>query len=59
MEMGKKLNEFNKKLDEIKNNNIAKFSYDKKKEMYLQVKKEKLERERKEQEALKEKMEGK
>jgi len=45
--MAKKLNNFNKKLDEVKKHNISKINCDQRKAIYLQIKKEKIERERK------------
>ena len=59
MEMGKKLNTFYKKLNAVKKNNISKLTFEERREMYLEAKRAKLEKERREIEEAKEKLEGK
>lgn len=57
--MSKKLAKFNNKLNAIKKNNIFKLTSKQRKELYMEVKREKREKERKEEEELKAKSEGK
>ena len=57
--MGKKLTTFYKKLDAVKKNSISRYTYEQKREMYLEAKRAKIEKERREIEEAKEKLEGK
>ncbi len=57
--MGKKINTFYKKLNEIKKNNISKLTLEEKQDIYLEAKREKMEEEKRKHEELKAKLEGK
>lgn len=56
--MSKKLAKFHNKLDAIKKNNIFKLTSKQRKQLYNEVKRERLEKQRKEEEELKAKNEG-